>query len=101
MLSPQLAPEMAPQEPTGFEKVISYMSISINPLWAFGLLWVFWFLSLTWGILGIIAVIVSIFCMVRRKSNNIIINIGGILIAFLLGPLYFIYWGFMPGYCMK
>ena len=50
-----------------------------------------------WGIAGMIAFFVSIFCMF--KSGTITEKAVGFLLAVILGPLYFIYFSFNKNYC--
>lgn len=102
MLSPANNDELPPAiEMTSFERMMAFINYGIVPTWPFILLWIIWFLTLTWGLFGIAAVIVSILCVVRRYNKNTWVGMGGLVTAFLLGPLYFIYWAFIPGYCLK
>jgi hypothetical protein len=54
------------------------------------------FIIMLWGLAGIIALIWSLICMGKSGTNGE--KFVGILIAFLLGPLYFIYYAFDVGH---
>ena len=54
-----------------------------------------------WTIAGLLAIIYSLFCMGR--SGDVTQKISGAIIAFLFGPIYWVYKHFMrkeEGYCM-
>ncbi len=52
---------------------------------------------LFWALGGIAALIMSLACF--GLSGNIMEKIVGLFIAFFLGPLYFVFYGFNKGYC--
>jgi len=52
---------------------------------------------LLWGLLGLIAFIMSLICFGR--SGTLIEKIIGLLLAIFFGPLYFIFYMFNKSYC--
>ena len=52
---------------------------------------------LLWGLLGLIAFIMSLICFGR--SGTLIEKIIGLLLAIFFGPLYFIFYIFNKSYC--
>ena len=52
---------------------------------------------LLWGLLGLIAFILSLICFGR--SGTLIEKIIGLLLAIFFGPLYFIFYMFNKDYC--
>jgi len=58
---------------------------------------IFLFFIILFIVLGIIAMIWSLICF--GKSGTIVEKFIGLLIAFFLGPFYFIYYYANPSYC--
>jgi hypothetical protein len=54
-------------------------------------------LILIWFLAGIVALIMSVVCF--GLSGSVGEKVIGLLIAFFLGPLYFIFYGVNKGYC--
>jgi len=52
---------------------------------------------LVWGLIGLIAFIMSLICFGR--SGTLIEKIIGLLLAIFFGPLYFIFYIFNKNYC--
>jgi hypothetical protein len=52
---------------------------------------------LLWGLIGLIAFIMSLLCF--WKSGTLMEKIIGLLLAIFLGPLYFIFYFFSKKYC--
>jgi hypothetical protein len=52
---------------------------------------------LIWGFFGLIAFIYSFICFSR--SGTVLEKIFGVILAFFLGPFYFLYLRFNGGYC--
>jgi hypothetical protein len=52
---------------------------------------------LIWGLLGLVAFIMSLICFAR--SGTLLEKFMGLILAFLLGPLYFIFYGLNKQYC--
>jgi hypothetical protein len=52
---------------------------------------------LIWGLLGLVAFIMSLICFSR--SGTLLEKFMGLILAFLLGPLYFIFYGLDKEYC--
>jgi hypothetical protein len=52
---------------------------------------------LIWGFFGMVAFIYSFFCFAR--SGTVLEKIFGVVLAFFLGPFYFLYLRFNGGYC--
>lgn len=50
-----------------------------------------------WMIAGLIAFIMSLYCLGR--SGSWLEHLGGVFIAFFFGPLYFIYYAALSSYC--
>jgi hypothetical protein len=55
--------------------------------------------ALFWILGGVAALIMSIVCF--GLSGSTLEKIVGLAIAFFLGPLYFLFYGFNKGYCRK
>jgi hypothetical protein len=58
-------------------------------------------LLVIWSIAGLLAIIDSLFCM-GRSGGDVSQKVSGAIIAFLFGPIYWIYKHFMrkeDGYC--
>ena len=53
--------------------------------------------ALLWGLLGLIAFIMSLICFGR--SGTLIEKIIGLLLAIFFGPFYFIFYMFNKNYC--
>lgn len=54
---------------------------------------------LLWLIIGTIAFIYSLFCLTRKGTTTS--KIIGLLLAWFLGPFFFIYLKFNKSYCVK
>lgn len=54
-------------------------------------------LAALWGLLGVIALIWSLVCFGRSGSSAD--KVVGLVVALLLGPLFFLFYGFNSGYC--
>ena len=52
---------------------------------------------LFWALAGFAALVMSLVCF--GLSGSIMEKIVGLLLAFFLGPFYFIFYGFNKGYC--
>jgi len=50
-----------------------------------------------WVVLGTIAIIMSLICF--GSSGSVIDKVLGLIIAWIFGPLYFIYYALNGGYC--
>lgn len=52
-------------------------------------------LALVWGLLTVVSIFFAFKCAGQASTGEVI---GGILMALVLGPLYWVYY-FMTGYC--
>ena len=52
-----------------------------------------------WVVLGIAAFIMSIICFGRSGSD--VQHVVGLLLAIFLGPFFWIFYFFVPGYCKR
>lgn len=62
-----------------------------------GIVVVWFIIAILWGLSGLLAFIWSLMCI--GKSGTDTQKIIGILLAMLLGPFYFIYYGLNQSYC--
>lgn len=94
-----------PTQPTQHDVVVGpTVSSANNPIGkatsiGFGIWLAVLIFMLIWGIAGFVAFVMSIVCFTR--SGTIGQQIGGLLIAVFLGPLYWFYYGLSKSYCSR
>ena len=56
-----------------------------------------WIFAIVWGVIGLIGFVMSIVCF--WKSGTTTQHVLGLVLALLLGPFYWLYYGLVKSYC--